>query len=42
MYTYEQAAPVATVGGQHAGRTTVHYELNVDDLVNDLQSVRIV
>jgi hypothetical protein len=42
MNPCEQAAPVATVCGQHAGQAAVHMEINVDDLVNDLQSVRIV
>jgi hypothetical protein len=39
--TCTQAAPVATVGGQRIRQAAAHYQFDLDDLVNDLQSVRL-
>jgi hypothetical protein len=42
LHTCEQAAPVATVGAGHqAPRAIRHYQLNIDELIGGLQSVRL-
>jgi hypothetical protein len=42
LHTCEQAAPVATVGGGHQATPAIrHYQLNIDELIGGLQSVRL-